>query len=72
MGCVPTLPPLSVDNFQEKMADENVVVIDTRSILAFGGGHIKGAINIALRPAFPTWVGWTIDPEADLPVEQTA
>ena len=66
MGCVPTLQPLSVDKFQEKMADENVVVIDTRSILAFGGGHIPGAINIALRPAFPTWVGWTIDPEKEI------
>lgn len=66
MGCIPTLQPLSVDQFREKMAGENVIVIDTRSILAFGGGHIPGAINIALRPAFPTWVGWTIDPEKEI------
>ena len=31
--------------------------------LFFGGGHIPGAINIALRPEFPNWIGWMIDPE---------
>lgn len=65
-GCIPTLVPLSPQQFQERMADSNTLVIDTRSILAFGGGHISGAINIALRPAFPTWVGWMIDPEKTL------
>ncbi|HBB34200.1 MAG TPA: MBL fold metallo-hydrolase [Cyanobacteria bacterium UBA8803] len=62
-GCVPTLPPLSPQQFQTMMQEENSIVIDARSILAFGGGHIPGAINIALLPAFPNWVGWTIDPE---------
>ncbi|AFZ33906.1 Rhodanese-like protein [Stanieria cyanosphaera PCC 7437] len=66
MGCVPTLQPLSVEEFQGKMAEQNVVVIDTRSILAFGGGHIPGAINISLLPAFPNWVGWMIDPEKEI------
>ena len=63
LGDVPILPPLSPQAFQQLMQDENTVVIDARSILAFGGGHIPGAINIALRPEFPNWVGWTIDPE---------
>ncbi len=62
-GGVPILPPLSPKEFQEKMQDKNTIVIDTRSILAFGGGHIPGAISIALRPEFPNWVGWMIDPE---------
>ncbi len=62
-GCLPTLPPLSPQQFQKMMEDEGTIVIDARSILAFGGGHIAGAVNIALRPAFPNWVGWTIDPE---------
>ena len=38
-----------------------VVVLDTRSILAFGGGHIPDALNIALLPEFPTWIGWMVD-----------
>jgi len=62
-GGVPILPPLSPQDFQNMMAKENTVAIDARSILAFGGGHIPGAINIALRPEFPNWVGWMIDPE---------
>jgi hydroxyacylglutathione hydrolase len=65
-GCPPTLQPLTPTAFQEKMQEENTVIIDARSILAFGGGHIPGAINIALRPQFPNWVGWMIDPEKSL------
>lgn len=65
-GCIPTVQPLSPEEFQDLMHDENTIAIDTRSILAFGGGHIPGALNIALRPAFPSWVGWTIDPEKTL------
>ncbi|MBD0337037.1 MAG: MBL fold metallo-hydrolase [Cyanobacteria bacterium Co-bin13] len=61
VGCLPTLQPLTPSEFQQQM-QSNAVVIDARSILAFGGGHIPGAINIALRPEFPSWVGWMIDP----------
>ncbi|WP_066423836.1 rhodanese-like domain-containing protein [Anabaena sp. 4-3] len=66
MGCVPTLQPLSPQEFQQMMQDENTIIIDTRSILAFGGGHIPGAINIALRPEFPNWVGWMIESDKKL------
>ena len=45
------------------MEQRDTVVIDTRSMLAFGGGHIPGAINIGLESSFPSWVGWLIDPE---------
>jgi hydroxyacylglutathione hydrolase len=65
-GCVPTLAPLSPQEFREMMQDKNSLVIDTRSILAFGGGHIPGAINIALLPAFPNWIGWMIPHEKQL------
>ncbi len=63
VGSLPLPPPLSPQEFQERMKDENTAVIDTRSILAFGGGHIPGAINIALRSEFPLWTGWMIDGE---------
>jgi hydroxyacylglutathione hydrolase len=62
-GDVPILPPLSAMEFQQQMQSENTVVVDARSILAFGGGHIPGAINIALRPEFPNWIGWMLEPE---------
>ncbi|WP_232925751.1 MULTISPECIES: rhodanese-like domain-containing protein [Pseudomonas syringae group] len=35
--------------------------LDLRSILAFGGGHVPGAINIALRNEFVNWAGWMLD-----------
>ena len=61
LGGLPVIPPLSPKAFQEQMQQDGVLVLDTRSILAFGGGHIPGALNIALLPEFPTWVGWMID-----------
>lgn len=63
LGGVPTLPPLSPAEFRERMAEEGTVAIDARSILAFGGGHVPGAINIALRAEFPNWVGWMVEQE---------
>jgi hydroxyacylglutathione hydrolase len=65
-GGVPMVPPVSADEFQQQMQDEQTVVIDARSILAFAGGHIPAAINIALGPNFSTWVGWVIDPAKTL------
>lgn len=61
-GQPPVIPPLSPTAFKERMDQgDDVVVLDTRSILAFGGGHIPNALNIALLPEFPTWIGWMID-----------
>ena len=66
-GQPPMIPPLSPKAFGEQMRQvEGVVVLDARSILAFGGGHIPGALNIALLAEFPTWVGWMIDREAPI------
>ena len=66
-GQPPVIPPLSPKAFGEQMRQaKGVVVLDTRSILAFGGGHIPGAINIALLAEFPTWVGWIVDREAPI------
>ncbi len=40
-----------------------MTVLDTRQMLAFGGGHIPGAINIGDRPELSAWVGEMFDPE---------
>nr|WP_290699997.1 MBL fold metallo-hydrolase [Halomonas sp. UBA3074] len=58
----PSLPsPLSPQDFQALADDANNQVVDVRSILAFGGGHVPGAINIALRNEFVNWAGWMLD-----------
>jgi hydroxyacylglutathione hydrolase len=62
-GCLQAPPALTGEAFRRQMEDPQSIVIDTRSLLAFGGGHIPGAINIGLGTAFPTWAGRMIDPE---------
>ncbi len=42
------------------------VVVDTRPQAEFVAGHIPGAISIAFRPAFATWLGWLIGPRVPL------
>lgn len=32
-------------------------------MLAFGGGHIEGSLNIAGLPELSIWAGWMLDPE---------
>jgi glyoxylase-like metal-dependent hydrolase (beta-lactamase superfamily II)/rhodanese-related sulfurtransferase len=54
------LPPLSTDQAQQHLAGGGVVV-DARPITAFAAGHIPGALSIALRPAFASWLGWLLD-----------
>ena len=53
-------PPLAPSEF-ETLAARGMQVVDVRSILAFGGGHVPGAINIALRNEFVSWAGWMLD-----------
>ena len=48
--------------FQEAIEDDDNVLIDTRMMLAFGGGHIKGALNIGGSPMLSIWAGWLLDP----------
>ncbi|KAA0686250.1 MULTISPECIES: MBL fold metallo-hydrolase [Azospirillum] len=65
-GGLPVVPPLPPEEFRERASKPDTLVLDTRSILAFGGGHVPGALNIVLRPEFPTWVGWMVDPDREL------
>ncbi|HEK1322158.1 MBL fold metallo-hydrolase [Pseudomonas aeruginosa] len=53
-------PPLAPSEF-ETLAARGMQIVDVRSILAFGGGHVPGAINIALRNEFVNWAGSMLD-----------
>lgn len=50
------LSPADVANLVELRA----VVLDARSSLAFGAGHIPGSINVELTSTFATWSGWLV------------
>jgi hydroxyacylglutathione hydrolase len=54
------LPLLSTDRVQQHLAGGGVLV-DARPVTAFAAGHIPGALSIALRPAFASWLGWLLD-----------
>jgi hydroxyacylglutathione hydrolase len=57
---VPALPPVA---FKLALERGEATLIDTRDMLAFGGGHIPGAINIGAAPMLSVWAGWMLDPE---------
>jgi hydroxyacylglutathione hydrolase len=54
------LPLLSTDQVRQQLAGGGVLV-DARPVAAFAAGHIPGALSIALRSAFASWLGWLID-----------
>jgi hydroxyacylglutathione hydrolase len=60
------LPPiewLEPAAFQRRLAAGDVQLIDNRTMLGFGGGHIAGAWNIGPRPELSLMAGWMLDPE---------
>ncbi|MBA3239286.1 MAG: MBL fold metallo-hydrolase [Parachlamydiaceae bacterium] len=62
LGHLPVIPALAPQAFKDALDTKNTVLIDTRMMLAFGGGHIEGALNIGATPLLTIWAGWLIDP----------
>lgn len=62
LGNLPLVRGLPPKFFEEAVEEKDSVLIDTRMMLAFGGGHIKGAINIGGSPELSIWAGWLLDP----------
>jgi glyoxylase-like metal-dependent hydrolase (beta-lactamase superfamily II) len=56
---VPRPPALSATEFAA--ASTMGTVVDTRPQAQFMAGHVPGAVSIAFRPAFATWLGWLVD-----------
>ena len=62
LGNLPRIAALPVKRFKELVESGNTVLVDTRSMLAFGGGHIENALNIGGTPELTIWAGWMLDP----------
>lgn len=62
---LPALAPLSVDEFRRQYA-AGATLIDVRPFARFARGHVPGALSIALRPAFASWLGWIVPAERPL------
>ncbi len=54
------LPPAA---FRKAMDAEGAVVLDTRHLLAFGGSHVPGALNIGAAGHLSIWAGWMLEPD---------
>ena len=54
------LPPA---DFKKAVADKANVLVDTRHMLAFGGGHIPGALNIGAAGPLSIQAGWMLEPD---------
>jgi hydroxyacylglutathione hydrolase len=60
-GRLPSLAAADV----ARLRDAGTVVVDARPIDRFASGHIPGAVSIALRPSFATWLGWLVPDDED-------
>ena len=52
---------LSVVDFERATGAAGSVLVDTRHLLAFAGGHIPGALNIGAIGPLSIWAGWMLD-----------
>jgi hydroxyacylglutathione hydrolase len=65
-GNYPRVEALPPKKFQERVKKGKAVLVDTRHMLAFGGGHIEGAINLGAREELSVFAGWML--EQDQPI----
>jgi hydroxyacylglutathione hydrolase len=61
----PVLGALTSDQLEAAVA-AGAELVDVRPIDSYAAGHIPGAMSIALRDAFASWLGWLVDPERPL------
>jgi hydroxyacylglutathione hydrolase len=59
------LPRLSVQQIPRRV-DDGALLVDVRPAAAFAAGHPAGALSIALRSGFATWLGWLVEPDRPL------
>jgi glyoxylase-like metal-dependent hydrolase (beta-lactamase superfamily II)/rhodanese-related sulfurtransferase len=62
---VPKLPSVGLEEF-DRLVGQGALIVDARPALDFAAAHIPGALSIALRPAFASWLGWVADPDRPL------
>jgi hydroxyacylglutathione hydrolase len=63
LGNLPRVAGLPPKAFKAAIDKKTGVLVDVRNMLAFGGGHIAGALNIGGAPILSIWAGWMLDPE---------
>ena len=62
LGNLPRVQALPPKAFKDAIDKKQGVLLDVRTMLAFGGGHIPGALNIGGSPILSIWAGWMLNP----------
>jgi hydroxyacylglutathione hydrolase len=63
LGGLPRVVGLPPKAFKKAVEERAGVLVDTRTMLAFGAAHIPGALNIGGSPMLSIWAGSLLDPE---------
>ena len=63
LGNLPRVAALPPNAFKEAIDTKSGVLVDVRTMLAFGGEHVPGALNLGGSPILSIWAGWMLDPE---------
>ena len=63
LGGLPQVLGLPPKAFKKAVEEKAGVLVDTRSMFAFGGAHIGGATNIGGSPMLSIWAGSLLAPE---------
>lgn len=63
LGELPAPQPMNPGEFKKLVESGQAQLLDTRHMLAFGGAHIAGALNIGHSPSVSMWGGWLLDPQ---------
>jgi hydroxyacylglutathione hydrolase len=66
LGNLPRVAGLPPKAFKAAIEQRVGVLVDVRPNLAFGGGHIAGALNIGGSPTLSIWAGWMLDPNKSI------
>ncbi len=59
--------PERIDSQALSERQSEALILDTRSVDAYGAGHLAGSLNVGLQlPVFSTWVGTFVEPDQPL------
>src|SRR5205814_6994421 len=62
LGGLPRVAALPPKAFKKAIEEKAGVLVDARTMLAFGAAHIPGALNIGGSPMLSIWAGSILDP----------
>src|SRR5262252_3836897 len=63
LGGLPRVSGLPAKAFKDAIGKNGNQLVDVRTMLAFGGGHIAGALNIGGSPTLSIWAGGMLYPD---------